>query len=164
MLAGDHEAAACHLREYCGYLQKRGLHYLSTYAPSLGRSLCMLGRHEEAQPWARLGRELGDQQDVGTQMLWRQAQALICSQRGQHEAAEQLAREAVVLSEKTDTLTHQGDALWDLADVLERAAKSEEARAALEAALERCERKRNLAMVAQVRQRMGTGGHSVPLV
>ena len=59
--AGDHESAAVHLRRYCDLLEARGQrHFLSTYAPMLGRSLCALGRHDEAEPLAQLGRELGD--------------------------------------------------------------------------------------------------------
>jgi tetratricopeptide (TPR) repeat protein len=163
-LAGDHEAAARYRRVFCDWLEERGLHAgLSTLAPELGRSLCMLGRYDEAEPLAQLGRELGDEQDVATQMLWRQVQALVCSQRGQHEEAERLAREAVAIAERTDALTVQGGALCDLAEVLQRAGRPPEAAAMLEQALERYERKRNLAMVAQVRQRLGAGEDPVQL-
>ena len=63
--AGRHEDAAAHLRRYCDLLEARGQRaFLSTYAPLLGRSLCALGRHDEAEPLARLGRELGDEQDA----------------------------------------------------------------------------------------------------
>lgn len=48
----------------------------------------MLGRYDEAEPLAQLGREPGDEQDAVTQMIWRQAQALVCSHRGQYEEAE----------------------------------------------------------------------------
>jgi hypothetical protein len=45
--------------------EARGLRaLLSTYAPLRGRSLCALGRHDEAEPLARLGRELGDEQEA----------------------------------------------------------------------------------------------------
>jgi tetratricopeptide (TPR) repeat protein len=163
-VTGDHETAARYRRITCDRLERQGNRsVLSTIAPELGRSLCMLGRYEEAEPLAQLGRELGDEGDAATQMQWRQVQALVCSHRGQHEEAERLAREAVAIAEGTDALSWHGDALYDLAEVLERAAKSEEARAALEAALERYERKRNLAMAAQVRQQLEAGGHSVPL-
>ena len=101
---------------------------------------------------AQLGRELGDEQDVQTQMLWRQVRALVCSHWGQHEEAERLAREAVAIAEGTDMLTFQGDALCDLAGVLQNAGQPVEAVACLKQALQRYERKRNLPMVAQVRQ------------
>jgi hypothetical protein len=48
----------------------------------------------------------------------------------------------------------QGDALRDLAEVLAAAGRTDEAPAALEQSLERYERKKNLAMVAQVRPRL----------
>ena len=150
--AGRHEDAAAHLRRYCDLLEARGQRsYLSTYAPLLGRSLCALGRHDEAEPLARLGRELGDEQDAWTQALWRQVQALVHARRGHHTQAEPLAREAVAIAERTDALNWQGDALCDLADVLHAAGRSDEAAAALGQALERYEHKKNLAMSAQVR-------------
>ena len=164
-LAGDHEAAARSWRVFCDFQEQRGDRAtLSSFAPLLGRSLCMLGRYDEAKPLAQLGRELGDEQDVPTQMIWRQVQALVHSHRGQHEEAERLAREAVAIAQRTDALNLKGDALCDLAEVLTRAGRPQEAAAMLEQALERYERKRNLAMVAQVRQRLGAGEDSVRLV
>jgi class 3 adenylate cyclase len=161
--AGDHEDAAAHLRRYCDQLEARGFRaYLSTYAPLLGRSLCALGRHDEAEPLARLGCELGDEQDVITQALWRQVQALVNARRGHYTQAEQLAREAVAISERTDALNMQGDALCDLAEVLHAADQSHEAAAALAQALERYERKNNLAMTAQVRNRLAELQHAAP--
>jgi class 3 adenylate cyclase len=154
-LAGEHEQAADHLRRYCDLLEERGEHaLLSTYAPMLGRSLCALGRYDEAEPLAQLGRELGEKQDAATQMLWRRVQALVQASRIEYAQAESLAREAVTISEQTDALNWQGDALCDLAEVLRSAGRVEEAAAALEQALERYERKRNLVMAEQVRARL----------
>jgi len=76
------------------------------------------------------------------------------ARRGQHTQAEQLAREAVAIGERTDALNWQGDALCDLAQVLHAAGQSEEAAAALARALERYQQKNNLAMSAQVRERL----------
>jgi tetratricopeptide (TPR) repeat protein len=155
-MAGDHEAAARSLRIVCDRLEKQGnRNVLSTEAPELGRSLCMLQRYDEAEPLAQLGRELGYEEDAATQMLWRQVQALVWSHRGRHEEAEGLAREALAIAEGTDALNWQGDALCDLAEVLQRAGREQEAAAILDQALERYNRKRNVAMVAQVRQRFG---------
>jgi tetratricopeptide (TPR) repeat protein len=154
-LAGDDEGAAQHLRRFCTWLEEHGQHnFLSTFAPSLGRSLCALERHDEALHWAQLGRELGDENDVATQMLWRQVQAVVGARRGEHAQAEALAREAVAISERSDSLNEQGDALCDLAEVLRSAGSAEEARAALTRALERYERKRNLAMAERIRGRL----------
>ena len=90
-----------------------------------------------------------------TQMLWRQVQALVDAHRGEHGEAEPLAREAVAIAERTDALNFQADAYCDLAEVLAAAGRTEEAAAALEQALERYKRKKNLAMVAQVQAEAG---------
>jgi len=154
-LAGDDEAAARYLRGWCDLLEKRGQRsLLSTFAPTLGRCLCALGRYDEAEPLAQLGHELGGEQDAATQTLWRQVQARVYAHRGQYQEAEALAREAVDIAERTDGLNWQGDALCDLAEVLHAAGRLDEAATALEQALERYERKKNLAMVAQVRPRL----------
>jgi tetratricopeptide (TPR) repeat protein len=155
-LEGDRQAAVEVLRQFCHALEERGeLAALSTYLAELGRQLCLLGRYDEAEPLAQRGRELGAADDVLTQALWRQGQALVLAQRGEYAEAETLAREAVATVETTDALDWQGDALYDLAEVIGKAGRPNEARAILEQAAERYERKQNLAMVAQVRQRLG---------
>ena len=86
--------------------------------------------------------------------LWRQVEALVHARRGHQTQAEQLAREAVAITARTDALNNQGDALCDLAEVLQAAGRSDEAAATLAQALERYEHKKNLAMSAQVRDRL----------
>jgi tetratricopeptide (TPR) repeat protein len=154
-LAGNHPQAVAYLRRTCEMYERRGSRsHLSTTAPQLGRSLCALGRFEEAEPFARLGRDLGSEQDPITQALWRVVQALVHAQRGEHAQAERLAHEAVELSERTDSLNSQGDALCDLAEVLAAAGQTEEATNALEQALDRYERKRNLAVAGRASARL----------
>ena len=53
-------------------------------------------------------------------MLWRGVQARVLARRGQLDDAEALAREAVSLAEQTDFLVYRGDALVDLAYILQR--------------------------------------------
>jgi len=152
LLAGDDEVAASHLRDACDALEAIGnTGELSSYGPMLGRVLCALGRHDEAELLAQRGRELGDHEDVWTQQLWRQTQALVHSARGQHAEAERLAREAIDFSLRSDSPLRQGEALRDLAEVLTAAGKTADAAEALEQALERFERKRNLPDAARVR-------------
>ena len=88
--------------------------------------------------------------------LWRQVQALVHTHRGEHPDAELLAREAIAIVEQTDGLNMQGDAICDLAQVLHAAGCSDEAAATFEQALERYERKKNLAMAGQVHERLST--------
>jgi hypothetical protein len=60
-------------------LEARGLRSaLSVYAPALGRSLCVLGRYDEAEPFVRLGRAISDEHDIFAQVWWRQVQAHAC--------------------------------------------------------------------------------------
>ncbi|HKU59021.1 MAG TPA: hypothetical protein VJP39_05375, partial [Gaiellaceae bacterium] len=65
-----------------------------------------------------------------------------------------LARRGIEAIEQTDQLTWRGDAWWDLGEVLLAGGDSSGATGALEEALARYERKRNLAMAAQVRLRL----------
>ena len=155
VLAGDLAAAAAYLRSGCDALEGSGnTSLLSSYAPRLARVLCALGRNEEAEPLARRGRELGDPEDVLTQASWRQAQALVESARGQHTEAEQHAREAVEFASRSDPLPVQGDALFDLAEVLEAAGEREQAVAAWREALDRYERKQIIPLARRVRERL----------
>src|SRR3954454_16618430 len=50
-LAGQHERATSILGEFNRWTEERGeLGVLSSTAPQLGRWLCVLGRHDEAEP------------------------------------------------------------------------------------------------------------------
>jgi len=152
-IRGDHETAADCLRRFCDFAEVGAVGFLGTFAPLLGRSLCALGRHDEAEPLADLGRTFNaTAQDVYAQALWRQVQALVYAHRGRHAEADALAREAVAVLEPTDALNIQGDALSDLAEVLRAGGRVDDARVALGQALERFERKKNVAQAAQARE------------
>jgi class 3 adenylate cyclase/tetratricopeptide (TPR) repeat protein len=154
-LAGDHATAAGHLRRACDMYQRWGSRtLLATYAPKLGIALCALGRFDEAEPLAQLGRELGGEHDFATQTLWRQVQAVVHAHRGEHSDAARVAREAVAIAERTDNLNLQGDALCGLAEVLAASERTDEAASTLEQAVERYRRKKNLAKVTQTRARL----------
>src|SRR5262249_285887 len=127
---------------------------LSSYAPQLGRSLCQLGRHDEAEPLARLGRELGDEHDVLTQILWREVLALVLAHRGEHARAESFGREAVTIAPSPDTLNTHGAALCDLGEVLVDAGRPEEASEKLRMARSLYAQKKNVVMAEQVRMRL----------
>ena len=154
-LKGDLAAAARYTREACVRSEAQGLRFLlSSAAPMLGRQLCALGEYEEAAQWAKRARELDVRGNVLGEASLRQVEALILAHRSEYARAEQTAREAVEIIERTDGLNYQGDAYSDLADVLMSAGRGDEAAQALEQALERYARKKNLAMVAQVRPRL----------
>lgn len=85
-------------------------------------------------------------------MLWRQAHAKLLARRGEVEARERLAREAVALAEETDMLNPHAGALGDLAEVLTLAGR--DPRAELEQALSLYERKGNLVSAEGTRSKL----------
>ena len=155
LVAGDWQAADEYLRDACELLEERGATaQLSTYAPLRGRVVSMLGRQDEAERLAQQGRELCDPDDVWTQALWRQAQALVHSARGEHAEAVRLTGEAVEWWSRTDSPLRQGEAFGDRAEVLEAAGRRNEAIAAWRDALDCYERKEVLPSAARVRERL----------
>ncbi len=154
-IAGDHRVEAQRLRMFCDDARKRDVRAaLSTYASMLGRALCAAGEFNEVEGLAAEGREYGDEDDPITQALWRQATALVQSHRGNHAEAERLCREAVVRTRMTDSPWVQGDALCDLATVLEATGRRDEAAGALHEALACYERKGIIPLVRRTRERL----------
>jgi predicted ATPase/class 3 adenylate cyclase len=152
ILAGDPAAAARISRESFAQLEPLGERaYLSTAAALLAHALGDLDELEEAERFSRISEEASSPEDVFSQVLWRSGRAKIRARRGELAAAETLAREAVVLAEKTDLLNTQGDTLADLGEVLALAGRHAEAASVLEQAAERFERKGNLASLERVR-------------
>jgi tetratricopeptide (TPR) repeat protein len=156
-LSGDAAAADRHLKAFCEEIEERGdLAVLSTYLPRRGRALCALGRFDEAEALARQGRDLGDEEDVLTQALWRQVLALVLSTRGEHAEAERLAREAIAVIGESDMLDIQGECWYDLGEVLEAAGRREDAVAAWREALDHYERKEIVPLARRVRERLAS--------
>jgi class 3 adenylate cyclase len=153
--AGDYAAAAEVGEEACRLFDEQGEKaLLSTAAGRLAQALYALDRLDEADAWVRRAAELGASEDVMTQMLVRQVEAKLSARRGEPEEAERLAREAVALGEKSDMLNMQGDAHADLGEVLLLVGKPEAAASALEQAIERYERKENLASIRRTQARL----------
>jgi tetratricopeptide (TPR) repeat protein len=156
-LGGDATAADRHLKAFCEEIEERGdLAVLSTYLPRRGRALCALGRFDEAEALARQGRDLGDEEDVLTQALWRQVLALVLSTRGEHAEAERLAREAIAVIGESDMLDIQGECWYDLGEVLEAAGRREDAVTAWREALDHYERKEIVPLARRVRERLAS--------
>ena len=88
-------------------------------------------------------------------------EALLLAARGELEQAEALARAGVAAAEtETDNPWLQGWGYEDLATVLERAGRIDDARAALERALAIWERKRCLPYVSRVREQIDSLGRA----
>ena len=107
----------------------------------LARELCYLGRFDEAERLLEEARAVPPP-GSGVRVMAAAAEALLLAHRGELEQAEALARTAVATAEtKTDTVWWQAFTHEDLATVLERAGRIDEAREALERSLAIWERK-----------------------
>ena len=155
-LSGDYETVVDEQRIVCDYFADHGhTAGLSIAAPRRGRALCALGRFDEAEQLAAQGRELGHHsEDADARSLWRQVAALVQASRAEYTEAERLAREAVAVMQTTDALWRQGDAVFDLAQVLEAAGRHDQAAAAYREALEIYERKQIVPLVRRTRERL----------
>jgi class 3 adenylate cyclase/tetratricopeptide (TPR) repeat protein len=146
------DAAEPALREAdraCAELGDPAVH--STISAMLAHLLWTRGQLDEAQSYAELARSMTQQDDLWSQVLWRTALAKVRSSRGAHGEAAELATEAVRACGRSDWLCLHGDALLDLAEVLRRAGRDAEARAATSRALALYERKGDRASMVVAR-------------
>jgi class 3 adenylate cyclase/tetratricopeptide (TPR) repeat protein len=163
MLAGDYESAEGHLLLAHDSGLARGLQtFAAAIAAARARVLCALGRYAEAEQLANEGRELSLQSDPLVQAWWRQALALVHLERGELDEAERLARDAVAVAQKTDSLAAHGDAFYDLAEVLAAQHVREAAVAALNDALESYERKGIIPLARRTRERLAATKATTP--
>jgi hypothetical protein len=154
--AGNYAAAAEQLRDFYDYLTEQGRSATAAgYALTRGRMLCAVGRYDEAEQLAAQGHDLGRREDDPlAQSLWRRVAALVAAHRGEHAEAERLAREALAYSDKTDSPQVQGDACYDLAEILQAAGQRDEAAAAWHEALDYYERKGIIPLARRTRERL----------
>ncbi|MDX6720765.1 MAG: hypothetical protein QOJ63_3019, partial [Solirubrobacteraceae bacterium] len=156
-LAGRPASAECLLREGFVRLAAMGSGtLLATTAAMLAQAVHAQGRLEEAEELCQVSERDAPDDDIVTQVIWRGVQAQILAQRGSRPAAERLAREAVTLIARTDFLTHHGDALLDLAEVLRLCGRPEDSYQAAREALSLYERKGNAVAAERVRSRFAT--------
>ncbi len=130
-VAGDLGAAEHHARRYAELSTDLDAPLLRAFSHgALARTLCQLGRYDEAAEAARAAREAEPDADPRLLVLcapgW-EAEALLLAQRGELEEAERRAREVVALLEETDSPRWRGDAALTLAEVLDRAGNPDEA-------------------------------------
>jgi class 3 adenylate cyclase/tetratricopeptide (TPR) repeat protein len=157
LIAGDFAEAEAQLALGLDHIERDGsLGIASTYEAQRARVLVALGRYDDSERAARRARELGASDDTITQVLWRQALARVLARRGEHEAAQELAREAVTRAETTDMLWSRGDAWFDLAEVLELGGDEGGAAAALDRALTEYGQKGVLPAIERTRARLAT--------
>jgi predicted ATPase len=155
LLAGDLDAAERLLRAGYLALEKMGDRaFRPTTAAYLAEALYAQGRDEEAGPLTEISEQLAAREDLLTQVVWRRVRAKVMAREGRVDEAEDLAQEAVTISESTDFLNTRADALVDLAHVHRRAGRLDEARTALAKGLALYEEKGNRVAVEQARAQL----------
>jgi tetratricopeptide (TPR) repeat protein len=118
--AGDLAAAERAFRRHFDELDRLGDEgHKSTAAANLARTLVGLDRHDEAERYAVLAREIAAEDDLASQVAGRSAQALVLAARGRSDEGVALAREAVDLyrAAGAECPNFVGDAWMDLAKV-----------------------------------------------
>jgi tetratricopeptide (TPR) repeat protein len=150
LLAGAPERAEASARASLALLQEMGAtNQGSTAAALLAYALVRQGRHEEAIRYADLAATWAAPDDSASQVVQLAARAHVLAARGELGRAETAAREAVRLSERSDDICLRGDALVDLAAVLERAGRANEAATELRDAIALYQRKGNVVSAAR---------------
>jgi tetratricopeptide (TPR) repeat protein len=159
LLAGDPVAAEREAAAACDVLEAAGEKgFLSTMATLLADALSEQGRLDEAEAAVRRSREAATSDDFNAQAAWRASQAKILARRGELAEAEQLAREAIEIIDRSDELSHQGDLRVGLAEVLRLAGRTDESIRVLEQALERYEQKENRVAADATRMLLAEAG------
>ena len=155
LLAADFAAAELGFRtSYDAYEAMGERAHRSTTAGFLARAILAQGRYEEAEQFSNISEELAEPDDLATQILWRGVRARTLAVRGEIEDAERLAREAVALAERTDLVNFHGDALLDLAAVLDADGRPAEAAEAVADALRLYKGKGNVVSAATAQERL----------
>jgi class 3 adenylate cyclase/tetratricopeptide (TPR) repeat protein len=154
LAAGDAAAAEAVAREAYEELGKMGEQgFRSTVGCYLARALLELDRCEEAEEIAIEAGQLGADDDFVTQCESRQIRALLDARRGRLEEAERLAREAVTITDATDSWSVRGEAMATLAQVLDAGGRRNDAQAAMEEALALFSRKADRAAAEGAKRR-----------
>jgi class 3 adenylate cyclase/tetratricopeptide (TPR) repeat protein len=126
--AGNLAEAARLMRDSYGAMTASGdRSFASTVAANLGLALLDLHDEDEAWRFGTIARETSSSDDVISQAGGRAVQARVLSRRGDRDAAEALANEAVEIMAQTDYLDQHAGILVHQALVLHESGKAEEA-------------------------------------
>ena len=130
-IAGNHNAAKAAARTNIVRLQASGdIAHASTQAVLLADMLLDEGATDEADEYRlRLAENKANASNVYVQFLRRSARARILARAGRTTEAEEMARDAVAIASPTDALRDRARTHFALAEVLQLAGRSNEARA-----------------------------------
>ncbi len=159
MMEGDRGRACRHTAEYIDEAPPGSDGVIGSWKSMLARNLYYLGRIDEVEPLLDAARTSGWHPVQRT--LVPAVEALLLSRAGDHDQAAKRARAAVATAEtETDNVWLQGWCNEDLALVLERAGRMDEAREALKRALTVWERKRCLPYARRARTHVESLGQA----
>jgi DNA-binding SARP family transcriptional activator len=137
LLAGRMGVAERHLQGACKTcIRLNESTLLASRAAQLADVLCSLDRYDEAKAWTQVSRENADDDDLHAQASWRCVAARLAARRGHGEVALRLVGEAGKILEHSDGLNQRAKLQLDRAGVCRLADRHDEARRAVEHALE----------------------------
>jgi ATP/maltotriose-dependent transcriptional regulator MalT len=152
---GDPVAAEAELRPAYDALKRIGeTSHFSSIAHALAGALYMQGRYDEAEALTMECEQASRPNDIHSQIAWRSIRAKAFARRGEFDRAEHIAREAVDFAAGSDFLLAHAEALADLAEVSELAAKPDDAQRALDEALVLYDQKGNVLAAEACRTRL----------
>jgi class 3 adenylate cyclase len=148
VLAGDWRAAELALLESCELLERARLNItFATRAGELAAAIYAQGRYAEADTWLRAAEEAASNDDLDARLASQPVRAKLFARSGDHDRAQQLARDAVLAAQSTDALNKRGRVLLDFAEVLRLGGCEDDA---TEMARRDYEQKGNVAAIAQI--------------
>ena len=156
LLAGDVAAAERELRsDYDALTAIDESYFRSTIAAYLAGVLWLMGDPDGALAFTEVAEEIGDAEDILTQVPWRSVRAKVYAVRGDRDEALRLATEAVQLAGGTSHRHLLAEALTDLADVHELTGDPESAGPPLREALSLFEQKGDVVSAGAIHERLG---------
>ena len=156
MLAGDPAAAERELARGYRLLERIGeTQNFPDLAAKLADALYVQGRDGRALELSKVSEDATAPDDRSAGVQWRAVRAKLLARRGQVAEAEAMAREAVVLADKTDFTVLRADAFMDLAEVLRTAERETESTRFVALALELYEQKGNVVAAGRARRILG---------
>jgi class 3 adenylate cyclase/tetratricopeptide (TPR) repeat protein len=160
---GDALAAEHELRPGYDALKKLGeTSNFSGFSHALASAGYMQGRYDEAEQFTRESEHSSRPNDVDSHVHWRSTRAKLLARRGELDAAQRLAREALEFASQSDFHLAHADALTDLGEVLDLAGDAEAAAAAVEHAIHFYEQKGNAVSAARARVRLAELHNAAP--
>jgi tetratricopeptide (TPR) repeat protein len=148
VLAGDWQAAELALLESCELLERARLNMtFATRAGQLAEAIYAQGRYAEADTWLQAAEGAASKDDLDARLAWQPVRAKFLARDGDHDRAQQLARDAVQAAQSTDALNKRARVLLDYAEVLRLGGREDDA---TEMARRDYEEKENFAAIAQI--------------